>query len=346
MPSSRKLTIYDLASLAGTSASTVSAVLNGTWKKRRISKASAEAIQKIAEEAGYLHNMQARGLRKHRSGLIGMIIPLHDNRFFSSISQVFEREARARDFWPIVVSTLRDPEMEISTARTLMSYRIEYLLVTGATDPDGIGSVCDAAGVRHVNLDLPGRTAPSIISDNYQGAYDLANAVYDRIFAETGEKAPWVPFLGGRAQDHATARRIEGFSDAARDRGMPLYPEQIEARGYAPELAEATIRKLYETHGKLPSGLFINSTIAFEGVIRFFRTLPRNELHTLVVGCYDWDPFATLVDFPLIMVRQDVEKLVTGAFSLIDAGDFSAREPILVQPQLVTDLGGYDRRDA
>ncbi|KQS78846.1 hypothetical protein ASG25_09495 [Rhizobium sp. Leaf384] len=46
--SAKKTTIYDLAELAGTSASAVSAVLNGTWKKRRISAKLAERITTLA----------------------------------------------------------------------------------------------------------------------------------------------------------------------------------------------------------------------------------------------------------------------------------------------------------
>ena len=44
-----------------------------------------------------------------------MIIPLHDNRFFSSMAQVFERLARERKWYPIVVSTLRQPALELET---------------------------------------------------------------------------------------------------------------------------------------------------------------------------------------------------------------------------------------
>ncbi|CEP33683.1 Transcription regulator HTH, LacI [Halomonas sp. R57-5] len=32
--------------------------------------------------------MQARALRRERSGIIGMILPLYDNRYFSSIANI------------------------------------------------------------------------------------------------------------------------------------------------------------------------------------------------------------------------------------------------------------------
>ena len=90
----RKATIYDLAELADVSASTVSAVLNGNWRSAAspIDSARASAARRTHK---YSVNRQASGLRNSRSGLIGMIIPLHDNRFFSGMSQTFEKLARA-----------------------------------------------------------------------------------------------------------------------------------------------------------------------------------------------------------------------------------------------------------
>ncbi len=40
----KKTTIYDLAELTGVSASAVSAILNGNWKKRRIHAKLAEKV--------------------------------------------------------------------------------------------------------------------------------------------------------------------------------------------------------------------------------------------------------------------------------------------------------------
>jgi len=79
----RKSTIYDLARLADVSATTVSSVLSGNWRERRIAEDTAQRVIALAAEHRFSVNRQASGLRTSRSGLIGMIIPLHDNRFFS-----------------------------------------------------------------------------------------------------------------------------------------------------------------------------------------------------------------------------------------------------------------------
>ena len=331
----RKSTIYDLARLARVSASTVSAVLNGTWRDRRIAEKTALRVQRLAAAQKYSVNRQASGLRTSRSGLIGMIIPLHDNRFFSGMSQVFERLARDRHWYPIVVSTLRDPALELQTVRTLISYRIEHLVVAGATDPDSVGKVCRSHGVAHVNVDLPGTLATSVISDNLWGARQLARALIDRSTPLRVARRNKPYFVGGVASDYATRRRIEGFSDVVKARFGRLEPDQVDACGYEGDLAEAAVRGLHRRLGGLPRALFINSTIALEGVVRFLKTLPADELGRCAFGCYDWDPFASVLSFPLLMVRQDVEGLLGEAFRIIDAGSFTQSRIIEIKPQLL-----------
>ena len=331
----RRSTIYDLATLADVSASTVSAVLNGNWKQRRISEETALRVQRLAATHKYSVNRQASGLRKNRSGLIGMIIPLHDNRFFSGMSQVFEKLARERHWHPMVVSTLRDPALELETVNTLISYRIEYLVVAGATDPDSVSRVCRNHGVAHVNVDLPGTLATSVISDNFWGAQQLTEALILRSRPVRVAKRNKAFFVGGVGTDYATRRRIEGFTHAIGMRFGSIEAGQVDACGYEADRAEAAVLALYKRIGGLPRALFVNSTIALEGVVRFLRTLPADELQRCTFGCYDWDPFASVLSFPLLMVRQDVEGLLGEAFRIIDSGSFAQGRILEIKPQLV-----------
>ncbi|MFW8585562.1 LacI family DNA-binding transcriptional regulator [Rhizobium beringeri] len=202
----KKTTIYDLAELAGTSASAVSAVLNGNWKKRRISSQLAEKITRLAEEQGYAINMQASLLRREKSKIIGMIVPKYDNRYFGSIVETFETMARERGLFPIITCTRRDPELEVEAARTMLSYQVEWLVSTGATDPDRISDICGAAGVGSLNLDLPGTKAPSIISDNFTGARELTRRILVNSKRKLGAARPLL-FIGGRGSDHNTVER-------------------------------------------------------------------------------------------------------------------------------------------
>lgn len=333
--SRREPTIYDLARLAETSASTVSAILNGTWKSRRIGEETAARVLALAKDLKYTLNRQASGLRRKRSGLIGMLIPMHDNRFFSAMSQTFERLARERHLYPIVVSTLRDPELEAETAHTLISYQVEYLLVTGASDPDAVSRICAHHGIAHLNVDLPGTLAPSVVSDNRWGARELTAKLIERSKAPLAGRRDRFCFVGGIPGEHNTVQRIEGFSEAVADAFGSLDRADIDACGYEADQAEASVRSLCQRMGGLPRGLFVNSTIALEGVVRFLKTVPLDEVRQCAIGSYDWDPFATCLSFPLLMVRQDIPGLLGKAFEIIDSGRFDPAEVIRIRPELV-----------
>ncbi|MFS8114012.1 LacI family DNA-binding transcriptional regulator [Rhizobium jaguaris] len=331
--SRKKATIYDLSMLSGISPSTVSAVLNGTWRKRRIKESTAELIRDLAEKHQYTTNRQAQGLRRSRSGLVGLMLPVYDNRYFSSMAQTFEAHVRQRGQCPIVVSSSRDPQEERETAENLISYSIDELFICGATDPDGVHEVCEVAGLKHINIDLPGTKTHSVISDNYEGGRILTEAIINH-FSTDDPLSPDELFLFGGRNDHASRERIRGFRDVKRAL-LGADPEaSIQPTGYSPNTARIAFETFFEKAGRLPRALFINSSINFEGLLRFMSAHPHETFADLVVGCYDYDPFGSFLPFPVIMMRQDVEGMITKAFELIEETQTPPRIH-LIQPDLV-----------
>ena len=310
--STKKTTIYDLADLAGTSAGTVSAVINGNWKKRRISEKMADRVLKLAEEHGFALNMQARALSREKSGIIGMIVPMYDNRYFSSIAQEFESRARDAGYFPIVTCTRRDPDLEIAAARAMLGYQVETLICTGATDPDRIHDLCAAAGVPTLNLDLPGTKASSVISDNYRGALELTEC----LLSASSAAQPTVLFIGGRATDHNTSERIRGFREACTQGGVLTSKIHVLPCGYAAEKAISAYDDWAKAEQDIPDVLFVNSTISLEGLLPLLDTQASNESQ-VIVGCFDWDPFAAQTNPGMLMVKQDVSTMLGSLFEMI-----------------------------
>jgi len=313
----RRTTIYDVAAAAEVSPTTVSLVLSGIWKKYRIKSGTALSVIDWAQRLGYAANLNARGLRLSRSGLAGMILPHHRNRFFAGLAEAFEEGARARGLCPIVVSTHRNPDNELKVAEALLAQQVEFIFIAGVRDPGPLNALCQAAHTRCINVDLPGPGAPSVVSDNRRGARELTEEILRRLEARDADPGDLV-FFGGVGDDDATRNRLAGFSEALEHCGVSLREEMIACCGYAPRNAAAYISGLYAQLGRLPRGLFINGVTALEGALRALSPLPRSELDALVFGCFDWDPFAAQLPFDVIMVRQDVEAMIGEAFVLID----------------------------
>ncbi|WP_339114656.1 LacI family DNA-binding transcriptional regulator [Thioclava sp. GXIMD2076] len=303
--SARRTTIYDLAEIVGTSPTAVSSVLNGSWKKRRISQNLADRVLRAAEEQGYAVNIQASVLRRDKSKIVGMVVPKYDNRFFGAIAEQFEEAARATGLFPVITCTQRDPDLEIEAARGLLSYQVDRLVACGSTNPDRIAELCAANGVPTINLDLPGSLAPSIISDSYAGAFSLTNAILDACKRDLGICEALV-FIGGRLDDHNTRERRRGFLDAHAAQGLDVPAEHILTPGYAPLKA----RRVLEDLPARPHGLFVNSTITLEGVVHWMQALPPPEAAAIRYGTFDYDPFAALLPQNVGMIEQDVPNLI------------------------------------
>jgi LacI family transcriptional regulator, fructose operon transcriptional repressor len=329
----KKATIYDLSIKSGASASTVSAVLNGTWRKRRISEETAKRIISLAEELRYTANQQARALRSSRSGLAGLLLPVYDTRFFSSMAQTFEAQARQRGLLPVVVSGRRDPEEERRVVESLVAYSIDSLFIAGATDPDGVHKVCARAGIPHVNIDLPGKLASSVISENRQGARALTAAII-RHAQQTGPLSPDDVYMFGGRDDHASRERIIGFHAAKAEIFGIATGNDTESTGYSPSMTALAFERFYDRHGRLPRCFFINSSINFEGLLRFMGKHDGEAFGDIVVGCFDYDPFGSFLPFPVYMIRPNISEMLEKGFELLETEETAPRI-ILVEPQLV-----------
>jgi DNA-binding LacI/PurR family transcriptional regulator len=172
-----------------------------------------------------------------------MIIPMHDNRFFSGCRR---RSSGSPASATGIRSSCRRcaiPALEVETVNTLISYRIEYLVVAGATDPDSLSRLCASHGVAHVNVDLPGTRATSVISDNYWGAQQLTQALIERSKPVRAARRDKPYFVGGIATDYATRRRMDGFADASArtsgDRRRPGGCLRLRGRARGSRLARA-----------------------------------------------------------------------------------------------------------
>lgn len=338
-----KTTIYDIAEAAGSSPSTVSSALNDTWKSRRIKAETVKRIKRIADDLGYSVNLQARGLRQSKSGLIGMILPEHDNRFFSALSQAFSTQARSRGHFPIIISARRNDQEEHDAVTSLLSCAIDSLLIVGASNPDQLSPLCARENVPHVFVDQPGSLAPSVVSDNRYGAKLLTQHMLNLMSTAIADDSE-LYFLGGDANLFASAERIEGYKEALTDADRVADPAQILACGYERDVAAKELAALYERLGALPSGLLINSIDCLEGALTVLSQLSEQEVRKCTIGCYDYEPLGRLLRFPVTMIRQRANKLIEKAYGIIDNEQFEPTRS-LIKPELIESVHSDSNRD-
>jgi LacI family fructose operon transcriptional repressor len=173
-----------------------------------------------------------------------------------------------------------------------------------------------------------------VVTDNYTGAFQLAEHLLEEMSSVSGSARSDLYFLGGNARLPASARRIDGFKDALKKRDLIVDESHIIACGYDRNRAGSELQRLHAELGQLPAGLLVNSIDCFEGVLEFLSRLPEVELRQCTIGCFDYDPFCALLRFPVHMVRQRTQSLIRLAYECIESG---SQDPclILVKPEMI-----------
>src|SRR5437762_4634419 len=114
---SSRVTIREIADLAGVSIATVSRVVNG---HNDVSEETREIVQAVVREHGYTTNRSARGLSAGRTGLIGVLVPLVYPVYFSAILSGAAEALHEHDLRLLLSPTDFEHEREVTLLDRLM----------------------------------------------------------------------------------------------------------------------------------------------------------------------------------------------------------------------------------
>lgn len=130
-----KLSIKDIASKFNISKTTVSFILNGKAKEKRISDKLATKVLNYTEEVGYKPNQLAQSLRTGKTKILGLMIEDISNPFFASIAKYIEEEAYKNGYKIIYCSTENDKKRAKDFLKMFYNLGVDgYIL----TPPNGI----------------------------------------------------------------------------------------------------------------------------------------------------------------------------------------------------------------
>lgn len=162
-----QVTIYDIAKMAGVSASTVSRVVNN---KENVSAKTRARVIKLLAEHNYVPNEAARGLVMQSSHMVGVLIS--DIRTTQHTDGIYyiERELSAHGYSCLIHNTGRDESNWVSYIQAMSQRKIEALVL--------MGSIYQSEVVKEaVQLYLP--SIPVVICNGYFNAPNVYGLVSD-----------------------------------------------------------------------------------------------------------------------------------------------------------------------
>ncbi len=308
-----KLTIQDIALLAGVSKSSVSRVLNDY---PAISKELRERVMRVVREHNFVPNVTARGLAGGKTRLLGVLTPPLT--------------------WPAVPEMLRGVAEYIEkTSYEIVLYSINFENTAHTDVVDRILSMRMIAGLLAI---LPGDLAPHLLSrfqhglplvmindqeepehfpcpwvgvDNRAGAYQAT-----RHLLELGYRR--IAHIKGPQRYYCAVERYEGYCQALREAGLEPDPDLLLQGDFDPPSGRRCARELFtRERSRWPDAIFAANDQMAYGILEVAEEqgilIP---LDVALVG-FDDNLLSSHVRPPLTTIRQPFSQMGSKAIELL-----------------------------
>ncbi|SFA96326.1 transcriptional regulator, LacI family [Poseidonocella pacifica] len=211
MAGNKRVTLAEVAALAGVSAITVSRAIR---QPGIVSEKVKNRVEAAVRELGYVPNPAARLLATGRSNVIGVVIPSITNNVFADVVSGIYDAVEGTDFEVQLGNTRYSPSQEEGLLRIFSSQRPAGLIVAGidqtAASLDMLASIdCPVVQIMELSADPVGHC---VGLSHYEAARHASAHLVEQGYRRVG-------FLGAR-MDPRTQRRFSGFREVAEAAGV------------------------------------------------------------------------------------------------------------------------------
>src|SRR5690606_135688 len=155
---SKRVTIAEVAELAGVHKGTVSRALNPATADL-VNTATLERIRRAVADLGYVPNVVARGLRTRSSMTVGVLVPDLTNPIFPPIARGIEAALSPHGYTALLANTDLRESLELAAFTSLIERRVDgFLVATGRADHH----LLEDAYARDIRVVQVNRAAPGV----------------------------------------------------------------------------------------------------------------------------------------------------------------------------------------
>lgn len=312
MKQTKRVTISDIAKLAGVSKSTASLVLNGRSKEFRVSDETRDRILALAQQQRYQPSIHARSLRSSRSNTLGLVVPEMTNYGFAVISRELEMLCREAGLQLIISCTDENAGQEMMAVNSLLQRQVDGLIVASSMLNDGeYQKISQQLPVVQFDRAIGDSNLPLVMTEAVESTAELI----ERIAPHHQDE---FYFIGGPARLSPTRDRLAGFQLGLQRAGITCQSEWIVYGNYHSSSGYEMFAQLCAMLGRPPRALFTAACGLLEGVLRY---LNQHNLMDSDIRLCSFDDHYLFDCLPLKIdtVAQDCENLARNSFEMITA---------------------------
>ena len=305
----KRVTIYDLATELGISASYVSRALND---HPSISEKMKKLVKAKAAELNYKHNSHAANLRRGSSKTIGVVVPKINENFFAQAIAGIEEICFAHDHSLIICQSEESFKKEKIAVETLISKSVDCILISLSLETKTSEHLQEIVQ-HHIHLIQFDRYLQEIESfivtnNNKQSAYNatrhLIKQGYNRI-----------AYLGGPDHISIFKDRKEGFLEAIREAGLHIPYDYVVENALSKEAGIRVATKLLSLK-EPPQAFLAASDYSALGAMQVARSMNIQVPEQLALIGYANEEFTELIHPTLSTVDQKSRELGSRAANL------------------------------
>lgn len=302
---SKKTTIHDIAKHLNITASTVSRALKNS---SRISDATIQSVREAAKKLNYQPNNIAAALRKGKSNVVGIIIPMADRNFFASIIRGFEEIVNEAGYNVIICQSNDSPEKEKANISTLLGYQVDCIISSYAKETTDFSHYKEIVeqGVPLILFDrlhqsLESLDVDAVVIDDYLGAYKATQHLIEQDCRK-------IVHFSGPKQVSIYRERTRGYTEALIQNGITVDKRLILENDLKLEEGKQLANELL-SWPELPDAIFSASDYAAIGAM---EVLKKNQIlipeQIAIVG-FSNESFTSFVEPSLSTVDQHSKKM-------------------------------------
>jgi LacI family transcriptional regulator len=327
-----RVTLQDVADLAGVSLTTASRVLNEG--SRRVGPRLAQRVNHAVAELGYTANLQARAVATGQSTMVGVVVHDIADPYFSSIAAGLIEVADARRLLVCMSPAAATEAAEGEYVALMRAQRARAVILIGSrSDDTGARDALRAeiaaftrSGGRAVCIGQDLLGVDTVLPENAAGAEALAQAMValgHRRFA----------VLAGPRALLAARDRLDGFRAGLAAWSVPLDPARVVHGAFTRDGGYEAMSAILAADGPLPDCVFAVTDVMAMGALARLRAGGLQVPADMALAGFD--DILTLRDVypPLTTVRLPLKRMGEMAAGLVLAeavGAFPGPQPRVI----------------
>ena len=291
-----KLSIEDIAKLAGVSSATVSRAIHSPHKVRAETRAR---VYQLFEKHNYIYNAPAADLSRQKTKVIGLLVPTTRSPVFANSVFAIQEKCQGYGYSVILGNTQYDAQIEERLIRQFQERRVAGMILTGfAFGREQVVTELIEAGLPTVviweKIDDP--IINYVGFDNFQTAYSMTEYLIQLGHRRLGL------IMGPYSKVGRVRKRWAGFQAAMAKQGLEIDPDLVIEKEPTLQNGQEAMVQLLDRPER-PTAVFAASDVLAIGALKAAKDRGLKVPRDISIAGHDDIDFAAYTDPPLTTVR-------------------------------------------